>query len=40
VGSGDIDASGIRGNFTLRKKGSGSANHRDVGGRVSVPSDD
>jgi putative adhesin len=40
VGSGDIDASGIRGDFTLRKKGNGSASHKDIGGRVSVPSED
>ena len=40
LGSGDIDASGIRGDFSLRSKGSGSARHNDIGGRVSVPSDD
>ena len=40
LGSGDIDASGIHGDFTLRSKGSGSTSHKDVGGRVSVPSDD
>lgn len=39
LGSGDIDASGIRGDFSLRSKGSGSARHNDIGGRVSVPSD-
>ena len=40
LGSGDIDASGVRGDFSLRSKGSGSARHNDIGGRVSVPSDD
>jgi hypothetical protein len=40
LGSGDIDASGIHGDFTLRSKGSGSTSHKDVGGRVNVPSDD
>ena len=39
LGSGDIDASAIRGDFSLRSKGSGSARHNDIGGRVSVSSD-
>jgi hypothetical protein len=40
LGSGDLNVSGVAGDFTLGAKGSGDVDHRDVKGRIDVPSSD
>jgi hypothetical protein len=38
IGSGDVSADGIGGNLTVRAQGSGETTHRNVKGRVDIPS--
>ena len=37
VGSGDIEAIGVRGDLVVRGIGSGNIDHRGVGGTVDLP---
>lgn len=40
IGSGDVDVEDVRGDFTVKDAGSSDITHRNVGGKVSVPTDD
>lgn len=39
VGSGDIEAVDVRGDLVVRSIGSGGVDHRGIGGRIDLPSD-